>query len=645
MPINKRDFIRDFYLPKETIKGERLSETRIDSQKFRASTADRLFGVGINVNRTDAPVFYELDGDGVGFKPFPAKFGSAEFWDKAQMGRLLAYPAGEKHPVQLQFNGASWDFSRPVAELPHPKPPAPQRMSRWHRFLNVISFGNAYKAERQEDNRRLADHQKEVSAWQKRRDDFAKAGGERTDEKLTNEVQNYEKETARKAEKARRERAEQEKAALAADVARMTKDNPEYDLDQYRQTYQELTGPKPVIRQEWIGQGGSKYYYTQEEADSLKTYELPREPGKGGVVVTDRDFGALTLMAATFDEIGGQLHKERKPTISVEANKSIQSTIWTETMVGEKTAPRHDNGFVLPQVYQPARAKVHEAVTEYHDTGDPQKLGRIIAEGSAFYLHSFGGRPLSGDKVDWYLPTMSMVGESVALLDKDPKLMEAALAAKGKDGKPLLTKKDLDTARGMTLAADLKRRNEKAEIMLKGDAAGVVKLTPEEKKKYVHDRVLYATVNRAAQDDITSQEKSEAYTSKDKEINERRGAAYAKIAALQGSGASPEAVTAAEHEAQEIEAENDLHVSRDVKVPQVYTAMGAAGEKGMDALVQAQLPGAERLYDMPTKDLVGALEPKALFAPNSPAMKAPDEGEKVQQPKERVVEPDKTLGQ
>ena len=81
--------------------------------------------------------------------------GSREFWRAAVMGQVFAYPAGEKHPVQLQlsdYNGFSprlqfsdpLDPEKPPAAKMYKEPPRPKWYHRWFPFGSNRRLCEAY---------------------------------------------------------------------------------------------------------------------------------------------------------------------------------------------------------------------------------------------------------------------------------------------------------------------------------------------------------------------------------------------------------------------------------------------------------------------------------------------------------------------
>ena len=633
MAIDKSDFTKRFIVPTEKIEVTRLAETMGKSKKFRENGRNFLFKAGIDVERKDAPVFYELGEGGIGMKPATAEFGSEQFWDLLQKGRIMSYPVGEKDPVQVQCEGGTWQLSRPVTEMPLPAPPQPKKMSGWQRFMNTITFGLAYRAEKEQEIRNQAAYDKQVADQRRLSEDMDKIGRERTDDKLKSELESYDKKLEEQTRAVEQEKIEKERAALTAQVERVTGKEPHFDVDEYRLRYQELAGPKPVIRKEWIGQGTDKFY-TQEEADSLQTYELPQDKGLGGTVITDQEFAALSVLACSSDELGGEFRHDDMPSLSIEENKAMNFSMWGETMVYYKDTPRPGNGRVLPELYQPARAKVSEAIAAYHDRGDPSQLGHIIAEGSKFFLHT-GSEPVENSR---FLATMSLMGECAALVDRDPALKAAVLDAKDKEGNPLIAEEDLDTGRGVLKAADLNRRNEKAKVMLQADAAGLARLSPEERKQYIKDRTEFALANKLAKYDIEAQKKGKEYKDKSDAMGKKINDLSNKMGEYARDPNKQKEFAQAMKDLDDYQGMLSKFDDLNLHVAQVFTALGAEGEKGMETLMQTHLPNAEKLYELSSKDAEAALEPGKLFGDTSPYAQAPAEPQKAPQTKEQVLE-------
>ena len=220
--------------------------------------------------------FYELTAEGNMKDPFDdgTTLQSVGFLNKVAQGKILAFPSGEKRPVQMQIPeaGSEIRYSKPLDSLPHlPKPQEPQRLSRWARFANAVTFGLAYRAETAEYRQKFETYQKDMQSWQEKQDSFREKVEERTPEVLDKETKQFEADYARREERERQEKLEAERDKAREQLKNLQSENPTYHVDVYRNTLQNYYGPKPVFHEEFCGNGAGKSY-TQEQFDKLHDY-------------------------------------------------------------------------------------------------------------------------------------------------------------------------------------------------------------------------------------------------------------------------------------------------------------------------------------------------------------------------------------
>ena len=132
MAIEKNRYTNEYQKPTEQApKYDRsMLRHRFDLHVFSGLGID----VGTSERGRDAAGtlrFYELNAQGELKDPFAdgSTLQSDGFLDKIAQGRIIAFPSGEKKPVQMQVDsGSGLSFSKPMEEVPIPKPQEPARL-------------------------------------------------------------------------------------------------------------------------------------------------------------------------------------------------------------------------------------------------------------------------------------------------------------------------------------------------------------------------------------------------------------------------------------------------------------------------------------------------------------------------------------
>ena len=610
-----------------------------DITYFKEKIAGWLFNLGMDVEKgtgfemsdgADNLRIYELAEDGKSWKnPFEdgTAYDSPEFLDKIRMGRIIAFPAGEKTPIQLQYKVNNIALSKPITEPFTPQPTEPQRPGLWARFANFITRGRAYQKEFDDYNKLKETYDQQSADWKAERDNFQELLDRRTPEVLDAEVKQFAEDQKRAEEKA----AMEESRAFREKLELMEKDYSNCAIEQYMNTYDTIYSAKPPFLQSYA----DKFVYSSETFKKLKQYELPKGKDLPGTEVSDKEFTALSLFAAIDPAISGGLRSEEASSLTREQNVINSCSMFTETVIYDMTSPRSNTERYFDEVIQPARQKAMEAVSAYRDpkNPDPQKLGQLIAEGMHHYLHRWEPKPLSNTRD---LATRSQTMRGVELLERDPKLMEAAMKAKDKDGKPLLTQQDLRVARGLKMAVDLNRRNQKASVMLEAERRGEITLTDEERRQYTKDRLAYETINRDMENDLSAQKSSEKYataftaaSSRTEQLNNKWVKDVKAVSTAERDNKPKEEVQRLQEIANRTKAELGratgdvmLFDAMNVDNPEALEALGAHGEKAIDGLIAKHLPGADKIYELKGQALEDALKPDNLFAEKSPYRQA-----------------------
>ena len=645
MPIDHRRFTQD---PKPLT--QEVEQFRKDS--FRYYFGNNFFEcIGLESDRDrkgrdqDGNLrVYEVSEDGELLDPFAGgdTLTSDSFFDKINQGKIIAFPSGQKKPVQIQTEGNNVAFSVPLDGLPlsEPQPPAPKPLTGWQKFARAVTFGLAYRGAKAEYEQRVA----ALQAWQEKRTaSLNKLMEQRTPEVLDKEQARFEADKARR-EKAAREAAEAaEREKSAKQVEELRKGEFRYAVDRYRSLYQAYCGPEPERRENLVGEGKS---FTDAEFDVLKTYKLPKGPNLKGVEITDKEFAALSILNASSEKHGGTYLADEIPGMPPSEVAVMRTMMYTESMIDSPDAPRINMGQVLQDVYQPSRQEVFQAVNEYRVDGKRENLAALIAKGMNFFQHSFEGKPI-GDPRN--LTTAALVSESAALLDRDPKLKQAVLAVEDREGNKLVTQDDLTVAKGFVKVLELTRRNEKAQIMLHAESVGAAQLTDRERQGYIKDRLAFETVQYTSRLNIAAQTKSQEYTDGEKQAEKSLQDALdletqvgkQRDAAIMANK-DPAEIQRLKDEFQTVFNERmrrfqglDMYKATHIQAPKTVGVLGENGDNAVKDLMATHLSGAEKLSQLKGKKLEEALKGETLFAEDSPYRR---ESAKVKDTPERKVE-------
>ena len=347
------------------------------------------------------------------------------------------------------------------------------------------------------------------------------------------------------------------------------------------------------------------------------------------------------MFKALDPEIGGKYSPKDTVGLTPEEVVCSNMTMITDTVNGNTVRPRDDHGHVFVSVVQPAREKTVEAIEEYKK-GHPEKLGEQIGRGLHMLANHYAGKEL---KNEHSLSVTSMMGDALNLLERDPKLKaeaeKAMTAFAAKDDPKAMpeelkakVQRGLALANGQRAALDLTRRNERAKGMLHAESLGLCKLTPEERKGYIDDRLAFETVQENTADDISFQTNSEAYQTKSAELGMKA------MMSVPPKFNPTEEQLAASHRANAAFArfEDDT-----VRAPEAVVMMGA-NSKTVGALVNDRLPNRDKLYELSGEELENSLEPKNLLAKDSPYAQKQEPEKKapeMQKTAEKTVEQSK----
>ena len=364
--------------------------------------------------------------------------GSQKFWQEAVQGHLFGYPAGERHPVQIQlenptsYAGNKVQFSAPLD--PKNMPPAENsekapRAPRWYHRL--FRWGN---------NKKICQTYDSYMAKQKALDADAKAKAEAIEkafgDKRTPEVLEAEKMKAKEL----RENFAEHKALKASKSELSIKQRQVGLSERMADRGLEIYGPKPLQRNELTVADEQNpdpkhtgKLYTQQQFDSLKPIDL-KGAQVGGEPVTDREFAALALAAGSDPKLG----REACRSIGGDAEILIQPVVAAgyepeeaEEMVAEAMREmygrtllidRAATGVYFPNVVQPAREKAQAALQAYQ-TGDKAPMAEILSRMVRNIGNEVSSRTQMND--DLYAQNR-MAGDALDMMERDPELKELA---------------------------------------------------------------------------------------------------------------------------------------------------------------------------------------------------------------------------
>ena len=573
---------------------------------------------------------YEFNAQGELFDPFAKgdTLTSNGFLDKVKQGKIIAFPSGEKKPVQIQILGDGLEFSVPLDELPiSPKPPEPKPLTGWQKFARAVTFGLAYRGAKAKYDRQVAARQ----TWQeKATGNLNKLVEKRTEAVLDTEKGNFERDVAQRQQAVLEEAAADEKRKADQQVDDLQSGKFRYEVDKYRSLYQAYCGPKPERRESLVGEGKS---FTKEEFNVLETYELPQGPNLEGTEITDKEFAALSILNASSEKHGGTFKADELPPDMSPSEVAVTRTMmFTESMIHSPDAPRGNMGQVLKDVYEPSREEVFEAVKEYRVKGNREQLAGLIAKGMNFFQHRFEGKAI-GDPGN--LTTAALVSEAAALLERDPKLKDAVMAVTGEDGQALVTDEDLVVAKGFTKALELTRKNEEARIMLHAESVGAAQLTDQERQGYIKDRLAFETIQYSSQLSLTEQTTDPKYVEGFEPVHQAYTQAVEeenRVAAKMSTNKNPaeteklsKQYDEAYKERERCFRQEDFYKATHIQAPKTLGMLGKHGDKIVETLMQGFLPGTEKLNQLKGEALEEALEGNRLFAANSPYRQKPDQ--------------------
>ena len=539
----KQNEIVPFVPQKNAPEGRPLEDA--DIRYLNANITDGRFldELGIDVTRPGQqpksygapPIFVMKDGKVSTLEENQMEVGSRKFWEAAAMGQLFAYPAGERHPVQIQM---LWEASSPkvrfsekldpAKEIPvqTPEPPQKPREPRWyHRWF---PFGNNRIICRKYDQ-----YVKDEKVWRAAADlEAAKAkslaegidkayGNYRSSADFIGRVQ-LEKNDAAVA----RHRFAEQKALMEAKRKAASNERASNGAEKVIGHVLSFYQPNPKILDEWVKKDPtdptdqhSGSIYTKEQFNQLKPITLTDDLRIGAQKVSDREFAMLSMFAGAEPDISiavQEVNGSTKPVTDVymaegyteeEAKEIIVPTAWellSRSVMQGVDKPRDDLGNYIAVGFQPARERALKALQEYRD-GDSTRLAGILAR----MVGAVGRTGLSSYGVsDNFLGQNRMAAEMLDMMNRDPKLADAVrqkyeqneaqfYANHPQYRKPLNFDEQVGVIRSVQKLEDLRDKSEKAtkkllDARIKGGEEN--ELSEQDKVSCVRDIMKYRMI-------------------------------------------------------------------------------------------------------------------------------------------------------
>jgi len=470
---------------------------------------------------------------------------SYEFWDLVQRGNVLAFPAGDTKPVQLQMifqsSNAELSFSSPLepGTIPDSNAPAsPKLPNVFKRAIHRI-FSFAFRAEFEQ----YARDKSIVDKWNTSRstvkNTLAKISSDR--EKLIGQEKAVVQETVRqKAVEAENKRLlhnmneAQIKANIVDSVMETAKcawepepkifeDETTKKLYPGRTVKEKKGGVYDVLysRMEINSKTGEPFrtygYFTADAFGKLKPIGRDQldlnsvKIGKSGKSLDAYDFTALALAATAVPRIGirGIPFTSNKDTTVIDQLNNL-TYVYEDEKTGKKTEkkpfsedealllatdfpsmhyttdviaknPRDGVGTSFAEPVMEPARQLTAKALNDYKAGDPTALGEIISHG----IRQVSSVIAAKDSIpgESYKGQMIYAGRLVEMLDADPALKQAAINAG-------MQETDMLNVRGNAEAVKLDILGTKANVKFAEAAANGTDLPEESKKAALRDMIV-----------------------------------------------------------------------------------------------------------------------------------------------------------
>lgn len=491
-----------------------------------------LYQMGLNMSKIGDPIpesggvprmFIMKDGKIRTFKEEDIVFGSREFWQTAALGQVFIYPAGEKHPVQMQmkaptaYSDIKLQFSKPLDpdNLPDIEMPAPPAKPRW--YHRMFKFGkNKNTCQKYDD---YVAKQAQLKAMVK---SFAQTVNQEFGKKRTVDFREGEK-----LEKDLAVKALEEKKAIKDAVKNLQSVNADIvRVENGVKNAMRMYGPSPeivpglIIKDRKKTDNRTGLLYTEEEFAKLKPINIDGLK-VGEQQITPQEFASLAFCAGIDPKIGLEAQQiAGDPSFAIEALKKDGFTqaeaeefilVSSREMYGRSLIKhRADTGVYIEPAIQPAREKTLEALQAYQN-GDKQPMAEILAR-AAFHIGN--DNRISSTMEFSLLAQNQLVCNAMDMMERDPELKNMARQAYEQQEAAFNSRHpeyrkapsfdgQLATIRQIKKMNDLSQKSLTAKkTLLQAQADGKTNLSAEEKHALVKDIIKYETARFRYEADI-----------------------------------------------------------------------------------------------------------------------------------------------
>jgi len=496
------------------------SASRLNYVNHKMQQGDFVTELGLNITSPADPIaesagvpriFLVKDGKVSSLAEKEIALGSRQFWQEVALGRVFAYPAGERYPVQASLeNPTSFSpdlvFSAALDPQKMPETDAGRkpRTPRW--YHRVFRWGN---------NRRICREYDSYIENRKRLEARAKADAEAIEKefgsKRTEDVLRAEKTEGdylrNNFEKLKREKR------LKTDIERIQ--NGLQKGDDMIDIAVSLYGPVPKLRPELTAPDPDNpdpsykgKVYTKKQFDTLRPIDISGMQ-IGGKAVTDREFAALAYSAGLDPKIGMEAQNSvADPSFAVNA---VLADGYTREEVEEMVTDnihemygrtimikREQSGSYIEPAIKPAREKAAEALQAYQN-GDRAPMAEILSR----MVVGLGTEAATRLGLDQDVYSQNRLAETgLDLMERDPELKEMVRQnyerheqefSKRHPDIPRRPSFEEQTSgiRQVRVLEEMKQKSEAGKLVIAEATAKGVELTAKEKQQYAGDILKY----------------------------------------------------------------------------------------------------------------------------------------------------------
>ncbi len=424
------------------------------------------------------------------FEEAGIEYGSRDFWKQAQLGKVYAYPAGERYPVQLSLsvNGTSPRIS--VSGLQEPRHIVPEndieRPGFFQRLLHSLNKNWA-----SQDTRDYYEKEARASRDEAFRSKLADISDQR------GRGAGHEVRAVREKEEELLTEVKKQEAQEHADALEKAL----YEKQHGLKTYRDLTAPTPVFdpeREKIVDEAHPKSgLYTREDFNKLEKIDVKLTDLKiGGEPISEEAYMGLVASCSSSPEFVEEVLKDAPsydptlvPTLQrkgfsrdhILKSMAANFTDWTYGDFMRIDELRDGESNMFGSAVNNGRRKAVELLQAYQkgEPGSRKALAEHMTTGMKAIAHpGIERRSLS----EHYLKQCRVMSAMSELFEKDPELKKTAMEECG------LTEEEYKSVKGMGLLdkADLKAAAAGSALANAAIGKGPA-LSEEQKKQYAAD--------------------------------------------------------------------------------------------------------------------------------------------------------------